>query len=222
MDTADSYNRCQRIFIEDSDHHGQQDLLDAADKPEILGDGLEVGSKQIYCSSEGVIPHPLRLYHFFLSLQEQQEQDHYLQCQKNCRKEGASGREARAEGEVGDLCEDVDVDFDEREIEERNKYVKPEHVVESIYNIKKSYFAFVFIFPFYFYPLNFVRGIIEMGMTLFHTFSLWPFDLLSDHLHISSLLQPVPPKSNNHSKDQNASEDYQPSELITEEVGCLS
>lgn len=58
------------------------------------------------------------------------------------------------------MCEDVDVDFDEREVEERNKYVKPEHIVESIDNREKSYFSFVFILSLHFNPLNLVRRIV--------------------------------------------------------------
>lgn len=72
MDGTHCYNRCQRIFIEDSYHHSQQNLFDAADKPEILGDSLEVSSQQIDCGGEGVIPHPLRLDHLLLGLQEQE------------------------------------------------------------------------------------------------------------------------------------------------------
>ena len=83
MNRRDSNNRIKRLFIVDSDNKSDEDLLQAAEEPKVLGDAFVVCPDEIDSGSEGVVSHPLRLYHLFFGLKHQENKDGHFYCEED-------------------------------------------------------------------------------------------------------------------------------------------
>lgn len=70
VNAANGDDGAERALVEGCQHDGQQNLLEAADEPEIFGDCFEVRPDKVDGGGEGIVSHPFRFDHFFFGFEE--------------------------------------------------------------------------------------------------------------------------------------------------------